>query len=419
MVYQHFTLVGGMTVAENMVMARPKIPAIVNWRQERRRLEDFLARMPFRVPLDRRVATLAAGEKQKVEILKLLYLGCRFLILDEPTAVLTPAEADEVLRFLRGLVEDRRLTVLMITHKFREVTAYADAVTVLRRGRLAGAGAVSDLTPAAMAAMMVGTAPAPPHSDREARHDQVTRLAIRALRVTRDDGVAALGAVTLSVHAGEIVGIAGVSGNGQRELVEVLAGQRRATAGEIRIDDQPFRFSRAEIRRHGVRCLPEEPLGNAGVARMTVSENLAQRDFDAPPLAVRGIWLDRAAMRAAAVISINDYNIRPPDPDARLGALSGGNVQRALLARELSGEVRLLIVANPCFGLDFTAAAEIRARLMAARNRGIAILLVSEDLDEIQELADRIPVMAGGRIAYESSTADADLAAIGMAMAAH
>jgi len=267
--------------------------------------------------------------------------------------------------------------------------------------------------------MMVDTAPAPPHSDREARHDQVTRLAIRALHATRDDGVAALGAVTLSVHAGEIVGIAGVSGNGQRELVEVLAGQRRATAGEIRIDDQPFRFSRAEIRRHGVRCLPEEPLGNAGVARMTVSENLALRDFDAPPFAVRGIWLDRAAMRAAAVISINDYNIRPPDPDARLGALSGGNVQRALLARELSGEVRLLIVANPCFGLDFTAAAEIRARLMAARNRGIAILLVSEDLDEIQELVDRILVMAGGRIAYESSAADADLAAIGMAMTAH
>ena len=418
MVYQHFTLVGGMTVAENMVMARPNIPAIVNWRAEMRALGEFMARMPFRVPLDRRVATLAAGEKQKVEILKLLYLGCRFLILDEPTAVLTPAEADEVLRFLRRLVEENKLTVLMITHKFREVTAYADAVTVLRRGKLAGAGAVRDLSPAAMAAMMVGTAPTPARTDRDAERHQATRLAIRALRATRDDGVLALREVSLAVRGGEIVGIAGVSGNGQRELVEVLAGQRRAAAGEIRIDDQPFRFTRVDIRRHGVRCLPEEPLSNAGVARMTVGENLALRDFDAPPIAARGIWLDRAAMRAAATLRIADYNVRPSDPDAPLGALSGGNVQRTILARELSGEVRVLVVANPCFGLDFTAAAEIRARLMAARNRGVAVLLVSEDLDEIQELADRILVMAGGRIAYESSAGEADLAAIGMAMTA-
>jgi ABC-type uncharacterized transport system ATPase subunit len=419
MVYQHFTLVSGMTVAENMVMARPRIPTIVNWRAERRALEEFMAQMPFRVPLNRRVATLAAGEKQKVEILKLLYLGCRFLILDEPTAVLTPAEADEVLRFLRDLVEAHKLTVLMITHKFREVTAYADAVTVLRRGRLAGAGAVRDLTPAAMAAMMVGTMPAATRTDRNTAPSQETRLKIEALAAIRDDGVAALDGVSLSVRAGEIVGIAGVSGNGQRELVEVLAGQRRAAAGEIRIDGRPFRFTRAEIRGHGVRCLPEEPLANAGVARMTVAENLALRDFDVPPFAARSIWLDRAAMQAAAARKIEDYNVRPPDPDLRLGALSGGNVQRAILARELTGEVRVLIVANPCFGLDFTATAEIRARLMAARNRGVAILLVSEDLDEIQELADRILVMAGGRIAYESSAAKADLAAIGMAMAAH
>lgn len=419
MVYQHFTLVGGMTVAENMVVARPKIPTIVNWHAERRELEDFMMRMPFRVPLDRRVATLAAGEKQKVEILKLLYLGCRFLILDEPTAVLTPAEADEVLRFLRSLVEARALTVLMITHKLREVTAYADAVTVLRRGRLAGAGAVADLTPAAMAAMMFGTAPAATRTDRVARPSQEERLKINALAATRDDGVKALNAVSLSVRAGEIVGIAGVSGNGQRELVEVLAGQRRATAGEILIDDRPFHFTRAEIRCHGVRCLPEEPLHNAGVARMTVAENLALRDFDAPPFAAGGIWLDRTAMKVAAVRKIEDYNVRPPDPDLPLGALSGGNVQRTILARELTGEVRILIVANPCFGLDFTAATEIRVRLMAARNRGVAILLVSEDLDEILELSDRILVMAGGQIVYESIAAEADLAAIGMAMAVH
>ena len=418
MVYQHFTLVGGMTVAENMVMARADVPGIIPWRKEKRALEEFMARMPFQVPLERRVATLAAGEKQKVEILKLLYLGCRFLILDEPTAVLTPAEADEVLRFLRGLVEEGRLTVLMITHKFREVTAYADAVTVLRRGRLAGAGEVSALSPAAMAAMMVGTAPIATRAERGARAPCAIRLDIRALRVMRDDGIEALHDVSLSVRGGEIVGIAGVSGNGQRELVEALAGQRRAEAGEVRIDDTPFRFTRAEIRKHGLRCLPEEPLRNAGVERMTVAENLALRDFDTPPFAAGGIWLDRAAMREAARDLIEDYTIRPPDPDAPLGALSGGNVQRAILARELSGDVRVLIVANPCFGLDFTAAAEIRSRLLRARNEGVAVLLVSEDLDEIQELADRILVMAGGKIAYECDASAIDLAAIGMAMAA-
>ena len=419
MVYQHFTLVPGMSVAENMVMARTQIPRLVNWRRERRELESFMAGMPFRVPLNRLVATLSAGEKQKVEILKLLHLGCRFLILDEPTAVLTPAEADEVLGFLRRLVDQGSLTILMITHKFREVTTYADAVTILRRGQLAGSGAVRDLTRADMARMMVGSEVEAATTARQARAPERSILDISELAAERDDGVPALRGVTLGVSPGEIVAIAGVSGNGQSELVQVLAGQRRASGGTVRVRGVPYRGTRREIERYRVRCLPEEPLRNGSVATMTVAQNMALRRFDSPDSCAARIFTRPAAMRDAARRLITAFNVRPPLPDARLGSLSGGNVQRSVLARELSEDVAVLIVANPCFGLDFTATSEIRARIVAARNAGAAVLLVSEDLDEVRELADRILVMSGGRIAYAAAAAEADMAAIGQAMAGH
>jgi simple sugar transport system ATP-binding protein len=419
MVYQQFTLVPGMTVAENMVLTRPHVPTVVDWAREKRDLEAFMRRMPFAVPLDRRVATLSAGEKQKVEILKLLHFGCRFLILDEPTAVLTPGEADEVLGFLRERVRGGRLTVLMISHKFREVTAYADAVTILRRGRMAGSGPTATLTVPEMARLMVGGEVAAARLDRSPQAPGANVLEIAELRADRDDGIRALNGVSLTVRSGEIVGIAGVSGNGQSELVAVLAGQRAATAGTVRVHGQPYHGTRAETQRHHLRCLPEEPLRNAGVARMTVAENLALRSFDRPPLVVGRWWLRRSAMREAARALIAEYNIRPPLPDADLASLSGGNVQRTILARELCGAVDVLIVSNPCVGLDFGATAEIRARILAARNRGAAVLLVSDDLDEIRELSDRILVMSGGTIAYANDAANASIAEIGTAMAGH
>ena len=418
MVYQHFTLVPGMSVAENMVMARTEIPRLVNWRREKADLEAFMATMPFRVPLDRTVATLSAGEKQKVEILKLLHLGCRFLILDEPTAVLTPAEADEVLGFLRRMVDAGSLTILMITHKFREVTAYADAVTILRRGQLAGGGAVGDLTVPEMARLMIGAEIVANPVLREDMAPAPALLQIHDLAAERDDGIPALRGVSLGVSPGEIVGIAGVSGNGQSELVQIIAGQRHATAGGITIGGVPYGGTRAEIERHRLRCLPEEPLRNGGVAGMSVAENMALRRFDAVPFASGG-FVRYGEIRDAGRQRIAQFNVRPPLPDARLGALSGGNIQRTILARELSDPLAVLIVANPCFGLDFGATAEIRARIVAARNAGAAVLLVSEDLDEIRELADRILVMSGGKIVYEAPAAEADMDAIGQAMAGH
>jgi general nucleoside transport system ATP-binding protein len=221
------------------------------------------------------------------------------------------------------------------------------------------------------------------------------------------------------VRAGEIVGVAGVSGNGQRQLVEVLAGQREPSGGEIRIDGKPYHATREEMRRHKISCLPEEPLRNACVARMSVAENLVFRNFDEPPFAGGGVWLRKSRFREQAKEKIAAYHIKTRSPDTPVGMLSGGNVQRTVLARELSGDVAILIAANPCFGLDFAAVAQIHAEIMAARNRGAAVLLVSEDLDELLELADRLVVMFHGEIVYETRASEADLTEIGRHMAGH
>jgi len=448
MVYQHFTSVPAMTVTENFVLARPQLPAVIDWRSETARLEAFLDRMPFRVPLAAKVSTISAGERQKCEILKQLYLERRFLILDEPTSVLTPGEADEVLGMLRDMVRKNELTVLMITHKFREVMAFADEVTILRRGRLAGAGRVAELTPDLMAGMMIGaqeltkaparvalasgasgqrddsTVRAPdtrPEAGSSARVGQfgAPRLVIDRLGALDDAGQSALHEVSLTIKAGEIVGIAGVSGNGQRQLVEVLAGQREASSGEVRIGGERYHATREEMRRHKLSCLPEEPLKNACVARMSVADNLAFRDFDRPPLAAGGWWLERGKFREQAERKIASYRIKTRSPDTPIGELSGGNVQRTVLARELGGEVDVMIAANPCFGLDFAAVAQIHAEIMDVRNRGAAVLLVSEDLDELMELADRIVVIFNGRFVYEARASDADPLDIGRHMAGH
>jgi simple sugar transport system ATP-binding protein len=422
MVYQHFTLVENMTVVENIVMARGNMPAVIRWKEEKDRLADFMSRMPFRVDPSAVVRHLAAGEKQKVEILKQLYFQRKILILDEPTSVLTPDEADEVLSMIRKMCTDGKLSVLMITHKFREVMAFCDEVTVLRHGKFTGEGAVKHLTPAAMAEMMMGTA-TPPEQAKRADvngHQQVAApLVIADLWANDETGVPALSGLSLEVKPHEIVGIAGVSGNGQRELVQVLAGQRERTSGSIQVRGQAYNATRGEMRRHHFHVLPEMPLQNACVPNMTTAENLAFRNFDRPPMTLAKCVVNPKALGTQARKLIAQYGIRPTTPTAKIGHLSGGNVQRAVLARELSNEVEILIAANPCFGLDFKAVAEIRSQIMQARNRGAAVLLVSEDLDEILELADRVLVISDGKIVYETPIQQADRQVIGRHMAGH
>ncbi|TDY21804.1 nucleoside ABC transporter ATP-binding protein [Paraburkholderia sp. BL6665CI2N2] len=430
MVYQHFTLASGLSVEENLLLARGQMPWKIDWKAERAALVAFMQRMPFRLPLDAPVAALAAGEKQKLEILKQLYLQQRFLILDEPTSVLTPQEADEVLGLMRDLTTRGELTVLMITHKFREVMSYADDVTVLRKGRQVGTSAVANTSRDELAAWMMGTVAASDAPVMAAVTEErvprkpldesaQVRLALRDVSVEDDRGHTAVKHATLSVRAGEILGLAGVSGNGQKELVEALVGQRRVKTGDMQVAGKPYQATREQMTQRRVFAIPEEPLKNACVGGMSVAQNLALRDFDREPLRRGGWWLDRSAMRERAAQLIGEFNVRPPVPERAIGTLSGGNVQRAVLARELGQPVDVLIVANPVFGLDFASVADIHARLMAARDAGAAVLLVSEDLDELLELADRIMVIAEGELVYETPAARADRTVLGQHMAGH
>lgn len=419
MVYQHFTSVPAMTVAENLVLSRFDSPTLINWKQEFEHLRAFMEAAPFKVPLEVPVGQLAAGQKQKLEILKQLYLKSKILILDEPTSVLTPGEADEVLGLIREQVTDGKLSVLMISHKFREVTAFCDEVTVLRRGKFAGTGMVKDLTVAEMAEMMMGEKREPQKVEKTPHPEVVPILELKDLRANKDNGLEAVHGVNLVVHSGEIVGIAGVSGNGQRELVEVLAGQRPATDGQVMVNGKPYFASRKEINEHRVFVLPEEPLKNACVAHMSVAENLALRTFDRPPQA-KGFMLMFRRIREMATNLIGTFKIKTPSPETPVGNLSGGNVQRTVLARELSSDhIRLLIAANPCFGLDFAMVDYIHSQILKARNQGVAVLLVSEDLDELLKLSDRLIVMSEGQFAYESTIESADFSKISHAMAGH
>jgi ABC-type uncharacterized transport system ATPase subunit len=417
MVYQHFTLVENMTVTENLVLAKRQNGFVIDFRAEEENVRAFMADMPFQLDARVPVGALSAGEKQKLEILKQLYLGTRILILDEPTSVLAPAEADQVLGMLRDKTRKGELTIVLITHKFREVTGYCDEVTVLRRGRRVGGGQVDALSTDAMATMMVGNAlPKSTQSKAEVAASKVV-LDIAGLHANDDLGLPAVEDLSLKVSAGEIVGVAGVSGNGQRELVEVLAGQRIPTGGNIAIEGVVYRATRADMNRHGVRCLPDEPLASACVPGMSVAENMALRRFDRPPLTRFPRVVRHGRIKAEARAGIEEYGIRTPSADAPIESLSGGNVQRTVLARELAPGAKLLVVSNPCFGLDFSAVAEIRSRLVAARNQGAAILLVSADLDEILSLSDRVLVMSEGRIVHETTQDQVDLAVVGRAMA--
>ncbi len=421
MVYQHFTVVPGMTVAENLLLARGDVPAVIDWKHERAALSAFMARAPFRLDLDATPLALSAGEKQKLEILKQLYLNPRLLILDEPTSVLTPQEADEVLGALRERARAGDCSVVLITHKFREVLEHADDVSVLRRGRLVASREVGGATAGELGALMVGgesvrslgAAPV-----REVRAAGEVRLAVRGLAVMGDRGEPAVRGLDLDVRAGEIVGIAGVSGNGQRELMEALVGQRVRAGGSVQVRGQPFGATRGENHRLKVRSLPEEPLRNGCVGEMAVSANIGLRLFDVAPAASAG-FMRAGVLRERARALIAAFGVKTRGEGAPIRTLSGGNVQRAVLARELSDDAELLLVSNPVFGLDFGAVAEVHGRLIAARNQGCAVLMVSEDLDELLHLADRIVVMSGGRLVFECDARGADRHELGRFMGGH
>ncbi len=415
MVHQHFALVPTQTVTENVLIGldRPR------FRIDLRRFDDEIADLARRhgLTLDprARIWQLSVGEQQRVEILKLLYRGARVLILDEPTAVLAPQEADELFRTLRSMV-DGGASVVFISHKLAEVSRIADRVTVMRRGKVTAAGIPSaGTTTAELALLMVGREVLETIERTPFRPGPVV-LSVREIEAIGDRGLPALRGVSLDIRSGEILGVAGVAGNGQSELAQVVTGLRPSTGGSITVngDDVTNRPPRETIRRH-VAHVPEDRTGVGSAPNLSIADNLIMKAYRDPPIARR--WaIDTGMVRRFADGLRESYEIAAPsvETDARL--LSGGNLQRLILAREIASDPRLMVAVQPTRGLDVGAIATVHRLLLAQREAGSATLLISEDLDEVLGLSDRLAVMYEGRIVGLFDVAEADVAEIGLLM---
>ncbi len=414
MVHQRFQLVPSLTVAESVTLGQePRRGVFFDRARARGVVRDLGTRFGLAVDPDARIAELSVGEQQRVEILKLLYRQARLLALDEPTAVLTPQEIAQLYEILRRLVAEGR-TVIFITHKLAEVLAASDRVTVLRRGRVVGTLPTRAATAAELARMIVGEE-IPPMLARGAVLPGPPVLTLERISTTDDRGLPALVEVTLSVRQGEILGIAGVEGNGQKELVEVATGVRRPTAGRLLLEGQDL--TRADVaarRRAGLAVIPEDRYTEGLSLPMTIEDNLIATRYRL--LATRGV-LRMAAVRAESAARMRRFDVRASHPRVPARTLSGGNLQRVVVARELGGEPRALVAAHPTRGLDIAAARFVHQQLLEMRTRGGAVLLISADLDEIMALADRIGVLFAGRIVGELSAAAATREQLGLLMA--
>jgi ABC-type uncharacterized transport system ATPase subunit len=418
MVHQHFMLIDTFTVLENVLLGNEGGPLLApGLAAARRELERLGHEYGLSVDPDARIADLSVGEQQRVEILKVLFRGARILILDEPSAVLTPQETDRLFRIL-GNLSERGVTVLLITHKLREVMAITDTVFVMRQGTVVAARSTADTDPESLAELMVGRkvrlvldkAPA-------GRGEILLRAEGLGLRDRR--GVRILDGVDLALHAGEIVGIAGVSGNGQTELLQVLAGIRAPSTGSIevlnRTVDAAHPADPAEMRALGVAHVPEDRLRQGLVAPFMALESAILGYHHQSPFSRRNM-LDYPATGAHCAALMERFDVRPRQPGLRSSSFSGGNQQKLVLARELSRTPRVLLVGQPTRGVDIGAIEFIHRELVKSRDAGCAVLVVSVELDEILSLADRILVMFEGRIAGEVDAGEADERMLGRLM---
>ncbi len=412
MVHQHFMLIGPMTVAENILLGEePTRFGFLAPRPAIARIRALAAQHHLRVEPETRVADLGVGEQQRVEILKVLFRGVRVLILDEPTAVLTPQECAGLFRVLRALSDDGAC-VILITHRLEEVRLVADRVTIMRAGRVVGKHAVGDVTAKDLAREMVGreitritVRPGRPPGDEALR--------LEAIRATSDRGLTALEDLSLSVRSGEILGVAGVEGNGQHELAELAAGLRPPVAGRIFLDgDDVTRLGRRDFLRRGVSFIPEDRRDRGLVQGFTLAENLVLGRHDRSPFR-KGAALDQHEIRRAAADLVRAHDIRPPVPGAFARTFSGGNQQKAVVARELAALPRLLVASHPTRGVDVGAIESIHAQMLQACAEGAAVLLISAELSEVLALSHRIIVLNRGRIVAEVAGPDASLELLG------
>jgi simple sugar transport system ATP-binding protein len=420
MVHQHFRLVPPFTVAENVILGERRDEArkfLVQPRRIERRVAELGRRYGLAVDPRARVWQLSVGEQQRVEILKALYREARILILDEPTAVLTPQEAESLFATLRTMAAEGR-TVVFISHKLHEVKAVADRVTVLRGGRSVATVSAAEATPRELAALMVGRqVELARRLERAAPPAIEAALEVDELCVHGDRGEEAIKEISLRVRRGEILGVAGVAGNGQRELAEAITGMRRVARGSVSVQGRRLRSGdpRAAIGA-GVAHVPEDRLGTAVAPSLSIAENAVLKSYRHEP-ASRGPLLRWRTIRDHAADLIRRYRVHAPGHHARARDLSGGNLQKLVLGREFAAEPRVLIAASPTRGLDVGAIETVHAYLRDAAAKGVAVLLISEDLDEILALADRVVVIYEGRLTGDFDPQRATIEEIGLAMA--
>lgn len=420
MIHQHFSLIPNHTVLENVVMPRLRWHQLsVNWKNCRESVENLSAQYGFHLPIDSRIEDLAVGQRQQVEILKLLYQDATVLILDEPTSVLTPQQASALLDVLQQL-RAKGYTIVFITHKLGEVLAISTRITVLRQGTHVATVPRSEATGPDLARMMVDREWSPGERNRAVPPSRAeVALRVRDLVVEGAGGGVAVNGISLEVRAGEIVGVAGVAGNGQTELAEAIVGYRPTTHGSIHIGDVDVTTKTlSDRRRMGACFIPEDRYVHGAVREMTVAENLILDRVGDPPFSARGI-LRTDAIRTWALDLLAEYDIRARGPEVPSGALSGGNLQKVVLARALSANPRIIVASEPTRGLDISAAEYVRDKLLEAASKGIAVLVFSSDLDELLELCYRMMVMFRGRIIGELAYEQFDLQRIGLLMAGH
>ena len=416
MVHQHFRLVSTFTVAENVVLGEPDSPFMMDQSRVAQQVEELSNRYGLAVDPSARIWQLSVGEQQRVEIVKVLYRGAKVLILDEPTAVLTPIEADALFKTLRAMVAEGR-TVIFISHKLDEVMKVSDRVTVLRGGKTVGTVETANTNTRELASLMVGRSV---EFNRVARSNPAdvsqTVLTLSGVSARDDRGRNALHDISLTVGRGEIVGVAGVAGNGQRELAEAISGMRALSSGHIDVAGEQVQSGRARSAiAKGIAHIPEDRLHTGLASSHSVEDNLALKNYRSSSLSKFRV-LRRKAIRAQATDLVQNYDVKTPDTVTPVRLLSGGNVQKVLLAREFSSLPKVLIAASPTRGLDVGAIETVRARLVEAAERGVGILLISEDLDEIMSLADRIVVMYEGRLVDEVAAESADRERLGLTM---
>ncbi|MDI3316217.1 MAG: ABC transporter ATP-binding protein [Bacillota bacterium] len=415
MVYQHFMLIPVFTVAENVVLgAEPGRGLRFDRSEAEREVRALAEQYHMEVDPAARVGDLSVGLQQRVEILKTFYRKARILILDEPTAALTPQEARDLFQVMRGLVQ-QGISILFISHKLDEVLGVADRITVMRRGRTVATLRPAETDEQELAHLMVGRAVQLVSARPPVERGPVV-LQVEELTVRREDGRLGVDGVSFSIHAGEVFGIAGVEGNGQAELVEAVAGLRPVAGGRIRYLGQEVTAWDARRRAMaGIAYVPEDRVGTGLVMGFTLAENLALKRYFLPPLAHRG-WLDRRAMWSEAKRRLELYDVRPPEPGLTARALSGGNQQKVILAREVGSDPELLIAYQPTRGLDVGAIEFVHQQILRLRGEGKAILLVSLELDEVLQLSDTVAVMYRGRLAAVLPSEEADRETVGLYM---